>query len=164
MFLDFDKETQKKTNRARFFNFQLAYQTSFFEPFLSFTDAKYNVKAVVYRPLIDLLLMTSAALKAILNTSLGLVNLTLGIVTGDFKDIKKGAKNLKSGFELIISASFYALSIVTDCLDAILRLATHSLATMGSWVYCASQCVGRGFASTDAVDVGPLVNPPHAKM
>lgn len=126
----FDDQKKHKKDILKLFNCSGAYQDSFFRPFESFSDAKKNVKSLAAFPIINLnyaLLFTSTSLT---NCILGLANIIIGITTFDSSDLKHGGRNLKDGAMHLISALYYAASIIIDTLDTLVRLITHSLATV----------------------------------
>lgn len=127
----FELPQQIQKNLSIKHNYNNFYQNSFFKPYKSLTEAKHNLKAIVFRPLVDTYLLLTTLQRALFTIGLGITNIALGIVTIDSTDLKSGGDALSDGAEALLNCIYYAQSIVTNCIDAILRLITHTLSTIG---------------------------------
>ncbi len=120
----------KQKMLAHKFNYSSHYEWSFFQPYQSINDAKCNAKAIFFRPIINCYLSLTALQESLLNATLGLANITIGCLTFDSKDIKGGCSSISASVNRLFSAVYFALFSIIDSLDALLRLATHSIATV----------------------------------
>lgn len=107
------------------------YQDSFFRPFDSVREVKNNAKAVILAPLAATGCSLHYVQHSILLTSTGLVNLVFGVLTLDSHDIQKGSKFMQKGAAYLLMGVYWALSVVKDCMTALLCLTTHTLASLG---------------------------------
>ena len=110
----------------------LEYQSSFFTPFNSSSEAKNNVKALAIQPILNLLL-------ALTFTISGAIFIACGAVSFDLTKLKYGAFNLVKGALNIVASLYYLVSIITDTLETLVRLVTHSLATVALRVWGVMQ-------------------------
>ncbi len=137
----------KKQFNKNYFNFGGDYHRSFFKPYTSFADAKNNVKALAFYPLVDTFLMLHALQDALIKTTLGLANLGIGLLTFSKADLYAGYKNVKGGAMSLVEAIVFTLSIVTDTLQSLVRLVTHSLSTVGLGISKTAQAIASRFES-----------------
>ena len=137
----FSSEIEAKQRNLTAYMCAGEYQNSFFKPFDSFFDAKRNVKAIAAYPIINLSLTLHSILNALVSTTFGVANIVIGAATFDLKELKGGGENLKTGGKSLMGALFYALSIVTDALITLVRLVTHSLATVALGVCKTGEAV-----------------------
>lgn len=138
------------SRKAKKINFQTfgcsgAYEFSFFRSYNSFQDTKSNVKALIYKPIINLFLSAHAVLNGLILTTLGIINLAIGLGTFSSKDLELGGNNVSKGFDNFIQSAYYAASIITDFVESVLRLITHTLGTIGYGINRAAQCVSSVF-------------------
>ena len=117
----------------------LEYQSSFFTPFNSSSEAKNNVKALAIQPILNLLLALSRTYEALTFTISGAIFIACGAVSFDLTKLKYGAFNLVKGALNIVASLYYLVSIITDTLETLVRLVTHSLATVALRVWGVMQ-------------------------
>tara|TARA_B110000908_G_scaffold149605_1_gene182961 strand:- start:291 stop:848 length:558 start_codon:yes stop_codon:yes gene_type:complete len=118
------------------------YEEGFFTPFSEKTDErpgfshsaggdfKRNTIAVVMRPMINAVIAMGHLLQSVLKFTLGTINLIVGLCWWDANEAFSGVKNMARGLQHVIDACYFAISIITDFLDAAIRLVTHSLTTI----------------------------------
>lgn len=121
-------------------SYQGPFANSFFEPFGSLTvspwqDAKSNLKACFARPITDLsgsLFNAVVALSCLISS---IQDAFFGLIFLDFEQLNSSAKFLDKAINNTIASAYLAISALSDCLDAVARLITHSLATLASCIY-----------------------------
>ncbi|RUR07228.1 hypothetical protein [Legionella sp. km772] len=141
----FELEKAMKQSRLDEFKCLSAYQNSFFKSFCSFTDAKRNVKAIAALPIINLALGLHQALNSLFYAALGVANIAIGAVTFDLNELNQGCQNVKSGINFLLGALYHAASIVIDTLTTLLRLVTHSVATVALGIGKIGETILEGF-------------------
>lgn len=149
----FYKEKKSKQHNLETFMCSGHYQDSFFKPFNSFSSAKKNVKALAALPIINLGLALHATLNALVLTTFGLANLAIGAATFDLKELKCGGANLKVGARCLVSALYHAVSIINDTLETLVRLVTHSLATVALGVSKTAEAISECFNPSSASSI-----------
>lgn len=137
----FELEKAMKQSKLEEFKCAGAYQNSFFKSFYSFTDAKRNVKAIAAWPFINLSLALHQALNSLVYSAFGVANIAIGAVTFDLDELKQGCHNVKSGANFLLGALYHAVSIIIDTLNTLLRLVTHSLATLALGIGKAGEVI-----------------------
>ncbi|MFT4060452.1 MAG: hypothetical protein QM652_12995 [Legionella sp.] len=164
----FDNAIARKESNARFFGCvesslqhfmgKAGYDNSYFQPFDSFSDAKKNVKSIIFQPIIDAYLALTFLQWSLIHTTFGLANIAIGTITFDLDDLMTGSHNIERGITDLFDACYLAISIITDCLDNILRLATHTLATIGFSISKAGQAITSSFSSEPEPFQGATLN------
>lgn len=144
----FDSQRKKKKNALEPFACSGNYQTGFFAHFDSFSEAKRNVKALVALPIVNLSLALHATLDTLLSTIFGVANIAIGALTFDLDELKTGRRNLSDGAVYLKSALYFAASIITDTLTTLVRLVTHSLATVAFGASKIGEAISGCFASS----------------
>lgn len=146
----FDIEKQTKKDNLIGLMCSGHYQDSFFKPFNSFSDAKKNVKALAALPILNLANALHATLNALFLTIFGLANLAIGAATFDLNELKCGGASLKDGARSLMGVLYHAVSIITDTLGTLVRLVTHSLATVALGVSKTAEAISECFTPSTA--------------
>lgn len=116
------------------------YENSFFTPYKScfnktaLDDLYLNVTAVFLKPLVDAAMVVTCASRSVNSFSCTVTNLIAGIVKLDSELLVLSLKSAKNTAINVVATVYFALSIVTDFIDSLVRLITHSMASAGSAV------------------------------
>lgn len=162
----FKRAKKNKTAKVESYGIDGPYADSFFSPFKratyyypnsvedeinvsAFNDAKQNVKAIVLYPVVNAFLSVESLLKSLRNLFFAAANILSGVISADSDDLFAGVEALGKSIGNFIDACYFAVSIVIDCLDSLIRFITHSFATLTQGALNAGKAISACFANEE---------------